>query len=548
MSIRHFRDSLKRNESAAIAPIFAIGLFALVGVAGVAFDYTRMMALHSELQNAADQAALAGASQLDGKAASATLPGACARSANAVRQFVTNGTRFAKDGTSSTITFQNEATCDAVGRIKFWQDRDASTPATNDANAHFVEVVVDPRSTTFALTPIVDAFGSGPMRAAAMAGVGSSICKQPPIMICHPDPGDEDSPNPFNADAREGQGVLATGHTTGATANAGGDPGTGSTPQTHWSPGNFGFLQIANTNNNAALLQALAYVTGPANCTALDDNRVSTGSPQGLYDAINTRFGIYDFPSTPGGGNVLGACEGTTTGANARPGLCPPANNVRMDFAKSGNACGIKRGVGGNGFELPASGTEYRPVKPASYSYSPTTSYNANTTTRMGMPRDLCHYTSFSGTGLCANATMTGTGRIGDGQWDRAAYWTANHPGVSTPSGYDTMTRYDVFKWENETPGMGVAPTCGTPVGDASRRVLTIAVVRNCKALRGGAVDVDIDEFVDVFLVEPSIDDSRRYNAFTDSIYFEIIGKSTIAGTGVFGTQEVRRDVPYLVR
>ena len=551
MSFRRFRASLKRNESAAIAPLYAVGIFTLVGMAGVAFDYTRMMSLHSELQNAADQAALAGATQLDGKGSTGALPGACARATNAVRNFVTNNSRFETDSGSAQVTFQNEATCDAVGSIRFYQDRDGNTPATNDANARFIEVAVDPRSVRFSLTPLIDAFGSGPVRTLAMAGLGSSVCKQPPIMICHPDPGDEDNPNPFNADARKGQGVLATGHTTGKNANAGGDPGDGSTPNTHWSPGNFGFLEIPNDSTNGALLRALAYVNPPIDCISVEENEVSTGSPQGLYDAINTRFGIYDFPSTGGNGNVLGACEGSGQTA----GLCPPANNVRMDMVKTGNgnnACKLKKsnGGGGNGFELPAAGQEFKPEMPSPYSYSASTNYAAHTPARMGMPRDLCHYTSFNTTGLCNNATATGTGRIGDGRWAREDYWDVEHPTYAStrPSNWATMTRYETFLWENQAADRMDAPVCGSSVGDATRRVLTIAVVRNCKALRGGSVKVDIDEFVDVFLVEPSIDDSLRYNAFMDSIYFEIIGKSTIAGSGIFGSQEVRRDVPYLVK
>ena len=55
------------NEAAAIAPMYAIALFGLVGIAGVGFDYGRLMSMDSELQNAADQAALAAATQLDGR-------------------------------------------------------------------------------------------------------------------------------------------------------------------------------------------------------------------------------------------------------------------------------------------------------------------------------------------------------------------------------------------------------------------------------------------------------------------------------------------------
>jgi hypothetical protein len=42
-----------------VAPTVALSLFALLGAGGLAFDYARLASLDTELQNAADQAALA---------------------------------------------------------------------------------------------------------------------------------------------------------------------------------------------------------------------------------------------------------------------------------------------------------------------------------------------------------------------------------------------------------------------------------------------------------------------------------------------------------
>ena len=53
------------NESGATAALYALALPALVAVAGIGFDYAHIAAMDTELQNAADQAALAGATQLD---------------------------------------------------------------------------------------------------------------------------------------------------------------------------------------------------------------------------------------------------------------------------------------------------------------------------------------------------------------------------------------------------------------------------------------------------------------------------------------------------
>ncbi len=523
--------ALWSDTSAAIAALYGLALFVLVGIAGVAFDYARLAGMHSELQNAADQAALAGASQLDGAA------GTCSRAATAAVNLLSNQTILANDGAGKAVTVTLETGCDASGMVRFYQDREKATPATTDAQAKYIEVRVNARVANYALTPVVGAFNSGNIGAAAMAGLGSSICKVPPIMICSPDPS-----QPFNAAARVGQGVVATGHSPGVSNNQGGNAGSGS--NTTWAPGDFGFLQVNDpnaNNNNAALLKALAYVNPPIDCVKVDENRVSTGNPQGLYDAINTRFGIYDFNST-GNGNVLAPCEG---------GSCPPAPNVQMDHVKTGNSCKINNsaGNGGNGFKIPSNGSEFKPVNPGG-AYDPTVALHTTTpaVSAMGLPRDNCHYDTYNtGTstlGLCPG----GTGRFGNGQWARQDYFTKYH-NTSRPSDWQSISRYRTYLWElaGNMPSAG-GPTCGTSIGSASRRVLTVAVVTNCAALNGASQPVVIDEWVDVFLVEPSSDSSLRHNAFKDAIYVEVIGKSTVAGNGTYGTQNVRRDVPYLVQ
>lgn len=531
---RGWLSRLAREEDGAVAGIYGLSLFALVAGAGVAWDWTRVTGMHSELQNAADQAALAAATQLDGD------PGTCSRASATAVNLLANSTLLSNDGGSTAITITNEAACDATGLIRFWQDEDRATAATSDANANFVEVSVDGREAIYAFTPVVGALRSGDIQATAMAGLGSAICKVPPIMLCHPDPTltvDWDSP------AWVGRGVAATGHNAGNSANQGGGSGSDGAGTT-WSPGNFGFLQVEdfsdNSNRNAALLKALAQDEPAIDCVPIGDNKVSTGNPQGLYDAVNTRFGIYDFPST-GGGNVLASCLG---------GDCTAAPNTRMDMTHNAggggnNACKINRsaGVGGQGYTMPTS--PFDPVYVAGASATTRWDKDTNVST-MGLPRDNCHYTTFdegggaSGDGICPD------GRFGDGEWSRADYWAVHPNSASKPSDWASLTRYETYL-EEIALGIADAPKCGV-TGEAIRRVLTVAIVTNCSELSGTSQPVDIDEFVDVFLVEPSTDNAARYNAYKDVIYLEIIGKSKIAGNGTFGPQSVRRDVPYLVR
>lgn len=545
---------LWRDERGAVAATYAIALMGLIVVAGVGYDYSRMASLDSELQNAADQAALAAATQLDreSETSAGAGDGACARASEAAVNLLRNLTLLSNDGnaTGNQVTVTSEPACDATGSIRFYEDREKTDPATNDAEARFVEVHVNPRRAFYALTPVMASFtNSGDLNAAAYAGVGSAVCKVPPIMICSPDP-----TQPFNAEGRKGQGLIATGHAPNGTSNNQGG-GAGSTDNVNWSPGNFGFLQVQEgtaQSRNARLLQALAFNNPPIDCVSVDDNKVNTGNPQGLYDAINTRFGIYDFPSS--GNNTLASCQG---------GACSPAPNVRMDHATStngngnggggnGNGNGNGNGGGGNpnvckmgnnGYTMPTGGAEFNPIVTTPVNSS--TRYDTNIT-RMGLPRDLCHYDTYSAGAQCG--TVAG-GRFGTGLWARNDYWAVNHNGVTRPTAWNSMTRYETYLWEIEN-SRGVAPAvCAPAAGDASRRVLTIAVVSNCAQLSGTSRDVVIDDWVDVFLVEPATDNSARHmGGFRDAIYFEIIGPSKLAGSGTYAAQQVRRDVPYLIQ
>jgi len=134
-----------RDDSGAVAATYALALTGLIVIAGVGFDYGRLAAMDSELQNGADQAALAGATQLDGRS------GACARAAAAAVNLVSNPARTASD--DQTVSVASEPACDASGKIRFFQS-DKSTPATSDSNARFVEVTVDSRSADYAFTAI----------------------------------------------------------------------------------------------------------------------------------------------------------------------------------------------------------------------------------------------------------------------------------------------------------------------------------------------------------------------------------------------------------
>jgi Flp pilus assembly protein TadG len=532
--------SLWRNADGAVAPTVALSLTALIAAGGIAFDYSRMASMDTELQTAADQAALAAAAQLDGNA------GACARAANAARNMLVNQTYMANDGNASglQVTIPLETDCDATGQVRFYQDIGKTKPADDDSNAKFVEVEVDPRESVYALTPIVAAFRSGEMHAVAFAGLDSAICKVPPLMMCNPE--ESDDPD-FTIADYVGKGIRLV-------ANDGGGS---------YGPGNFGFLagglDTGGANGAKVLRQILGRSDQAGDCINADGVTTDPGNMVSVRDALNTRFDIYD-----NGINNPNAC-----GTNGT--LCPPSINTRKDLVQSGNACTLADNASKNpkGWTLPAN--------PYPGSTLPTegelSEAQAKALSPTGYPHDICH--SFSETGDCTD------GRIGDGHWDRYAYFLSHpvdYPGLTTKAQVDafmtsnfgttTPSRYKVYSWEMETAANRAArlhtnvnvggnkansqPVC-TPPGvipdesNVDRRVLTVAVV-NCTAegVKGKTPDVTVTKWIDIFLTEPSLARTKGTPTENSDIYVEVVGQTKNA-TDEGAVQLVKKSVPYLI-
>jgi hypothetical protein len=538
------------DNSAAVAPTIALSLFALVGAGGIAFDYARMASMDTELQTAADQAALAGAAQLDGET------GACARAAAAAANMVTNPTLMANDSGGLSVVVANEAGCDATGQIRFYQNPQKTTAATSDANAKFIEVHVDPREAFYALTPVVGAFSSGQLTAIAFAGLDSAICKVPPLMLCNPDEnGDPD----FTIANYVGKGVRLV-------ANDGGGI---------YGPGNFGFLDTGAGNGASTLRQVLGASNVPGDCVSGDGVDTETGSIISVRDALNTRFGIYD--------NGLNQACGNTGAA------CPPSANIRKDLVLDGTGNTFaKLGMtnNNNGWKeannpypgmaniINATGSNYHALSDPEIS-------GANPIAPMGYPPDICHAFGSNNTGACTPFVGGVGNRIGDGNWDRYAYFKSNsasYPTITTPAalttflnatfGTTTPTRYQVYQWELDNSGTRLnsqaaavslnaysrpGDLAGEPGGispsstQIDRRVLSVAVI-NCTAegVSGHTTGVEVTKWIDIFLVQPSLARSRGIRTENGDIYVEVIG-ATQNATDEGAIQLVKKSVPYLI-
>ncbi|NIJ16952.1 pilus assembly protein TadG-related protein [Sphingobium vermicomposti] len=535
------RKSLTRSTSGAVAPTVALSLFGLIAAGGLAFDYARLASMDSELQSAADQAALAAATQLDGAGTAIT------RATSAAQTLIVNKTLFANDGSNSgrSVTVPT-----LIFYSAYNQDTDTGTTTTSPAAAKFVQVSVAPREAFFALTPVVQMFRSGQINASAVAGIGQAICKVPPVMICNPQEpcNNTTDPNyPFDANALVGKGLkLLTTGSGGPSECTGGSA---------WAPGNFGFLDThsGETNPVLALKQAIGWNTPPGDCLPISGVDTQTGQVTPVRDAINTRFDIFD-NGGPGGG----ACPSG--------GACQPSINSVKDLVRNSNANGQNScGLGPNGWGEAAS-----PYLPSSGTTQLTTAEIAATQT-MGHPRDMCHAVSSSGT--CAE------GRIGDGNWDRNAYFAINYPGLNwqgemtSAYGSTVVTRYQVYLWEIAHAGdvftsptgartVGQSrvatgtkidhnqPICGTGLQPSpttvDRRRLSVAVV-NCRAnnVGGNSSGVPVRSWVDAFIVEPS---ANRTRTAQQDVYIEVIGETSVNTLGSTAGQVVQRQVPYLIR
>ena len=514
--------------------------------------------MDTELQDAADQAALAGATQLDQQ------DGAIDRATSAARgDLVRNLTLFANDGGGNDVEIPE-------GDVYFYAtqaDAEAGTNALDpddedsDVEAAFIRVAVETRTANYALTPVVGAI-SGSLNAEAVAGLGSALCRTPPLMICNPSEptSNGDTTLDFDVDAHIGQGLLVKG-------------GGGAS----WAPGNFGYLDTipGSGGGTPELLRALGWTAPPGNCVSQSGNvtvDMETGNHAAVADAVNTRFDIYN-------GNTNSVCPS--------PGSCPASIDSVKDVVHpprnagdsiTGQQCRLHN----QGWQEVAAAGRYLPSSNAAL---PTTS----TPSAMGHPRDICHSTD----------PKACSGPFGDAFWDRDAYfrshyvrsdgtswsaaeWRSNLAangftatidgvGVSRPT---RPTRYQVYAWEIANQGttidgvtilgartVGSNSSYGTPVCSsargygtgtvpsefvADRRRLSVAIV-NCAAynVRGSSVDIPVRRWVDVFLVQPSLDRGRTQK---DEMYVEIIGETEGGSAGETAGTVIRRDVPFLVR
>lgn len=512
------------EDRAAVSPLYAVGILALVAISGVGFDYGRMMALDSELQNAADQAALAAATQLDGRTDAMTRARSAATNtfATAASAYV-NETRFANDQRDTSATDPRPITSLSFRFFDGYANDSVGTELTSDsqgAQAQVVEVTVNARRVYYALTPLVGALNSGNVIGKAMAALESATCNVPPMMFCVPNVnGVADTSFPTAADVGKGMHLHMN-------ANAA-DP---------WAPGNFGFLNINYTYPNGTNPNHTMGFNEAFNGCTSGQVETETGVRDPQADALNSRFDIYLQSMNNN------SCQ-TGTG-----NYCP-AENVRRDWVNVQSQPGQYTADEIAG--LSCSSTESTNwVEISSLPTTPETDDLLQFPGAQGFPKDNCFLnSSCSVVGNAAASASTPN-------WTGDAYMAQHHPGVALATAAPNGTRFEVYNWELADKGARLAspakvgyyadlknsgkysvdlycsfpqPTIGTGVPASStqkdRRLLTVAAV-DCTGLNGSQPVTPL-RWVDLFLVQPA-----EVGGSDKAFFVEIAGPARRPGGG----------------
>lgn len=484
-----------QQESGTVTIFAIIGFAMILVIVGLIIDVGRVMNVHSQSNSYADRVALAAAAELDSR--SNALPRAVAAAQGADAQ-VDTGFRLTLSGDDAVgvrkLTFLSTLgpdPSDPFARSPVPGDVITATwtPADGLVYDAGTTAAAANRDTTFVLvdtTVETENYLFFPLLAALVPSMETSASVAPQAVagfnrqVCNAPPLMICNIN----EATQGAGAPFN-PTPGQMIRAkmqGGGAG--------WGPGVFGVLDAPNGTGASAMRDYMARVDPNTFCTRGDVD-VKPGQNTGpVSQGMNVRFDMYDGPMN---------------GNRNSPQYAPAANVTK----------GLRDNCNGN---------------------------KSNSSTPM--PRDNC----FMPNGAWPNGISSGAGtgctiyggnaRAGDGNWARNDYWNTNHNGQAQPSGYSSMTRYQVYRYELEnnppglvnTPQETGAPTCSgaAPVTDPARdrRVLPIAVVNcveNAAILNGNAENVPVEAYAEVFLTEP-VGNTDWWGASNDDVFLEVIG------------------------
>lgn len=254
---------LRSDRRGAVAVYAAFISAAALGGGVLALDVGRMVALRAQMQNAADAAALSAATQLTGQ------PGSIARAQNLAQQGLLNETALSDNPGAFTIQ-----------SITFFRQVDPTRiVTTDDFDAAFVEVTLNPQQITLLLKPALDYIASSQnasnistLNASATATYEPVVCNAPPFMACDPTENgssNDDLMDPSNA----GRQLLVK-------ENGGGS----------FAPGQYGLLCPTGTNCGASEVGDAIAAENPGTCYGANVDTSPGSQTQQVRNGLNARF------------------------------------------------------------------------------------------------------------------------------------------------------------------------------------------------------------------------------------------------------------------
>jgi Flp pilus assembly protein TadG len=270
------RRSLWRDRGGAAGIYVAVVSAAMVGMAGLALDLGRLWTINTQAQDAADAAALAAASQLDGSGTATT------RAYNAATTTALVQNQQALSGTGGTVTIQtvdflaalpnSDATPITAANILC---SGTACTAAQSAQVNFVRVTTQQLPHQNLILSAFGAPNSSGTSASAVAGNTKIMCQPTPVFVCNP----QGNGSGFDITQWQGKQVKLT--------QGGGGNG-------QWGPGNYGLLNPINCQGSTSCL-AQQLASTPSGAACISSVTTQPGNVTPVNAAINTRFDIW-FP------------------------------------------------------------------------------------------------------------------------------------------------------------------------------------------------------------------------------------------------------------
>lgn len=284
------RQTKKRlSENGSILAITAIGMLSFLLMAGLAIDISNMYVVGSELQNAADAAALAGASALNSNTGGIT---------EAVNRAIVTMNNYQMNKTGVTISRSNVRF--AVNLSAFDNGGTGiseASAAASPANIRFVQVTIPPKSVSVFFATVAAIGSTVDLSRKAVAGQSVAInyyCGLEPLSVVQ----DDTNNAPLNPEPGcASQTVFTPGCTytirMPSNGNAGGNGNGNGKKDDDVAAGNYLILAIGGDSGGADVRERLAL--GGLNCYTLDQCvETEPGITAGpVRQGINVRFDDY---------------------------------------------------------------------------------------------------------------------------------------------------------------------------------------------------------------------------------------------------------------